>query len=258
MFRRKDTTQKMENNEAKFAKILEEVRYTGRMQGGYISKEDVKKAFEEMELDDQQFEMVFEYLKANQIGLDEPINESEYLSSNEIDILSQYKEELETCESIGEGKKEALVMAAMNNDSGSYPELINFYLPKVLEIAKLYVNQGVFLEDLIGEGNLAVAEGVTMLGALEKPSEADGMIIKLIMDAMESIIGENFKEQSEDKKLAEKVNSVSDKARELSEELGRKVTVEELAENSGLSKKAIRNALAACGNNIDYIENTES
>ena len=227
------------------------------IQDGFISREDVIQAFEEMELDEKQFEMVFEYLKTNQIGLDKPINEKEYLSGTEIDILAQYKEELEANEPITEGRKEALVMAAMNNDAGAYPELINYFLPKVLEIAKLYVNQGVFLEDLIGEGNLAVAEGVTMLGALEKPSEADGMIIKLIMDAMEGIIGETFKELSEDKKLADKVNTVSDKARELSEELGRKVTVEELAENSGLSRKAIMNALSASGNNIDYIENPE-
>lgn len=248
----------MENNEAKFARILEEVKYTGRIQGGYISKDDVIHAFEDMDLNEDQLNMVFEYLKTNQIGLDKPMNESEYLSDTEVDILAQYKEELSLNEPVGEGKKEALVMAAMNNDSSAYPELIGYYLPKVLEIAKLYANQGVFLEDLIGEGNLAVAEGVTMLGAMEKPSEADGMIIKLIMDAMEGIIGDTFKEQSEDRKLADKVNTVSDKARELSEELGRKVSVEELAESSGLSKKAIMNALSVSGLNIEYIENPES
>ena len=109
------------------------------------------------------------------------------------------------------------------------------YLPKVVEIAKLYAGQGVFVEDLIGEGNVALSMGVTMLGCLEKKEEAEGMLMKMVMDAMEDFISDSMEETQKDNKVLKKVNQVAEKARELSEELRRKVTVEELCTETGLS-----------------------
>ena len=45
-----------------------------------------------------------------------------------------------------------------------------------------------------------------------------------------------------------------EKARELAEELGRKVTVRELAEESGLSEERIREAIRITADNIDYLD----
>lgn len=247
----------MENNEVKFARILEEVKYTARSQGGFISKQDVVEAFDEMNLSETQFDMVFDYLKTNKIGLDEPLSDNDMLTEEERDILKEYKNEISELETLSEGEKRAFVMAAMDNDRVAQEKLIGYYLPKVLETAKLYATQGTPLEDLIGEGNLAVAEGVTMLGAMEEPEEADGMIMKMIMDAMERVIAEDFEENSKDEAIAEKVNKVFEKAKELSEELGRKVSVDELAENTKLSKKSIVEAIKLTGNKIEEIEYTE-
>ena len=70
--------------------------------------------------------------------------------------------------------------------------------------------------------------GVTMLGCLEKKEEAEGMLMKMVMDAMEDFISDSMEETQKDNKVLKKVNQVAEKARELSEELRRKVTVEEL------------------------------
>lgn len=247
----------MQFSEAGFAGILDELKNTGRLQGGFLQKAQVLESFEGYELTESQLDMVYDYLKEQKIGIDSPLEEAEYLDESESDLLKQYRRELKNQALISEGRKEALVMAAMNHDSSAYAELTGYYLPKVLEIAKLYTGQGVFLEDLIGEGNLALAEGVTMLGALEEPSEADGMLIKLIMDAMEGIVEETFTEHNKDLKLADQANTVLNKSRELSEELGRKVTIEELSENCGLTKGAIMKALRVSASGIEYIEAPE-
>lgn len=247
----------MDNNEVKFAKILEEIKYRARSAGGYIPKSDVILAFEELDLSKEQLDMVFDYLKKNNIGIDEPMDSSEYLSDEDMDILKEYEDELALIPEISDGQKRAYVMAAMNNDSSAKDKLVMHYLPKVIEISKLYSSQGVLLEDLIGEGNLAVAEGVGMLGALEEPDEADGMMIKLIMNAMEELISENLDEKTKDEKIAEKVNHVSEIAHELAQSFGRKVTVEELAENSKLSKKAIIDAVKMSSNKIEDIDYKE-
>ena len=96
--------------------------------------------------------------------------------------------------------------------------------------------------------------GVTMLGSLEKPEEAHGMLMKLVMDAMEEYIKENADVKQADRRLADKVNQVAEKAKELSEELHRKVTVEELVSETKLTEKSIRDALRMSGNRIEYIE----
>jgi len=244
----------MENNEIKFAKILEDIKYDARSQGGFVEEKMVYEAFEEMDLSKEQFELVFQYLKDNKIGINEALGDEAILNSEDRDVLSEYKDELSMVDSISDGEKQALIMAAMNNETESYEKIITSYLPKVMEIAKLYSDQGVALEDLIGEGNLAVAEGVTMLGALEHPSEADGMMIKLIMDAMEEVVSENFDESSKEMKIADKVNKVAEAAAKAREELGRKVSVEELVSICGLSKKSVIEAVKLSGNKIEDIE----
>ena len=143
----------------------------------------------------------------------------------------------------------------MAGEAQAQKKLINIYLPQVVEIAKLYSGQGVFLEDLIGEGNVALTIGVTMLGCLEHAKEAEGMLGKMIMDAMEDYINENMAEEDKDKKVLSKVKKVSRKAKELSEELRRKVTVEELSAETGMSENAIREAMQLSGYTIEEIEN---
>ncbi|MGN0366451.1 MAG: sigma-70 domain-containing protein [Suilimivivens sp.] len=242
------------SQEILFAQTLEKVRKLAKEQQNCVSKEQVEEAFAQLELSQEQLQMVFDYLKAHKVGIGEPVDLDEYLSEEEVDYLEEYKKELELIEQVSEGEKEAITLSAMAGETQAQKKLIHLYLPQVVEISKLYTGQGVFLEDLIGEGNVALSMGVTMLGCLEHAREAEGMLIKMIMDAMESIIDETLQETDKDKKVVERVNKVADKAKELAEELHRKVTVDELAEETGMSKKAIQDAMRMSGFAIEDIE----
>lgn len=242
------------NREIEFGKTLELVRGIAKEQGNCISKEQVEESFAALELDDDKIELVFDYLKKHGIGIGEPLNPEEYLSEEEVDYLEEYLNQLKELREVSEGEKEAITLSAMAGDLDAQRSLINIFLPQVVEIAKLYAGQGVFLEDLIGEGNVAVTMGVTMLGALEHAGEAQGMLAKLVMDAMEEYIAENAEEVKKYRKIADKVNKVADKANELSKDLHRKVTVEELMEETGMSDKYIREAMRISGDNIDSIQ----
>lgn len=243
------------NKELIFAQTLEKVKQQAKEQGNCISKEQIAEAFTEMELTQEQLALVEDYLVKHKIGIGEPVNPDDYLTQEEINYLDTYLEELGRMEPISQGEKEAISLSAMAGDAQAQARLAEIYLPQVVEIAKLYSGQGVYLEDLIGEGNVAVAVGVTMLGCLEHADEVEGMLGKMIMDAMEDYIADNMDEVKKDKKVVDKVNEVSDRAKELAEDLQRKVTVEELAEETGLSKDAILEAVRMSGNNIEYIEN---
>lgn len=239
------------DREILFAKTLEQVKKTAADQGNCVSKEQVEEAFAPLALGKEQMDMVYNYLHQHKIGIGQPVDLEDYLADEEKDYLDAYLEELRALPKLSDGELEAVTLSAMAGDADAQSRLTECYLPDVVEIAKLYAGQGVYLEDLVGEGNVAVALGVTMLGALEHASEAQGMIGKMIMDAMEDYIAQNAEEVKKDKRIADKVNKVADAARELSEELHRKVTVEEVMAESGLSRKAIEDAVRMSGGRIE-------
>lgn len=242
------------NQEILFAKTLEEVRKTAKAQGNTISKEQVEEAFVALALSEEQLALVYDYLEKHKIGVGEPVDLDDYLSEEEIDYLEEYKKELASLETLSEGEKEAVTLSAMAGERDAQQKLIAVYLPQVVEIAKLYTGQGVYLEDLIGEGNVAITMGVTMLGCLEHAAEAEGMLMKMVMDVMEELISEAVADDERGRKALAKVNKVAKKAKELSDDLKRKVTVEELAKESGMSEKYILEALRFCGYSIEEIE----
>lgn len=243
-----------ERQEILFAQTLEKVKKLAKEQENCISEEQVREAFAELLLSEEQLEMVFDYLKGHKIGIGEPVNLDEYLSEEEIDYLEEYRKKLTMLDKVSEGEKEAITLSAMAGEADAQKKLIHIYLPQVAEISRLYTGQGVFLEDLIGEGNVALSMGVTMLGCLEHAGEAEGMLMKMVMDAMEDIIEETMQETDKDKKVADRVNKVADKARELANELHRKVTIEELARETGMSPKFIQDAMRMSGFAIEDLE----
>lgn len=242
------------NREILFAQTLESVKQLAKEQGNCISKEQITEAFAEMELGEEQLALVEDYLIKHKISIGEPVNPDDYLTEEEINYLDTYLEELNRMETVSSGEKEAIFLSAMAGDTQAQARLAEIYLPQVVEIAKLYAGQGVYLEDLIGEGNVAVAMGVTMLGCLEHASEVEGMLGKMVMDAMEDYIADNMDESQKDKKVADKVNEVADRAKELAEDLNRKITVEELAAETKLSEEEILEAIRMSGNKIEYID----
>lgn len=237
-----------------FAKTLEQVKKLAREQGGNIERTKVLEAFAGLNLSEEQLEMVFDYLQKNKIGIDAPAEVEEGLSQEETDYLEEYCKELEALRQYSEGEKEAVTLSAMAGEKDAQKELICIYLPQVVELSKLYAGQGVFLEDLIGEGNMALTAGVTMLGCLEHAKEAEGMLIRMVMDAMEESITENLEESDKNRKVLARVDKVAEKAKELAEDLQRKVTAEELAEETGMSEKMIRDAMRISGYTIEDLE----
>lgn len=247
----------MEKNmrrEAEFTVILEEIKKKARADGNYITGAEIKEAFSSLSLSEEQMEMVYAYLRENKIGIDEPVDADACLDKEEKDYLEIYLEALKEIPEATEGEREAITLSAMAGDDDAVKRLTELMLPEVAQIAKLYAGQGVGLEDLIGEGNVALSLGVTMLGALEHAGEAQGMLGKMIMDAMEDCIAQSAAEEKSDQKIADKVNKVADAANALREELRRAVTVEELMQETGFSRKAIEDAIRVSGDKIESIE----
>lgn len=241
------------DQEILFARTLEKVKKLAREQGNCIEKEQVEEAFRELSLSGDQLSLVFDYLEKNKIGIGTAPDPDACLSSQEVNYLEEYKKELSNLQKPEEGERQALILSAMAGELSAQKALIPLYLSQVVEISRLYAGQGVSVDDLIGEGNVALAQGVSMMGCLEHAGEADGMLMGMVMDAMEESIAQCASEADKDKKVLSRVRKVAKKAADLSRELRRKVTVEELASESGMSEEVIRDALRFCGYAIEEI-----
>lgn len=242
------------DKELQFATTLQKVKELAKLSGNKISKAEIDEQFVALEMDENQMNLVYEYLEKANIGIDKEVDTDALLTSEDTNYLQFYLEELKELPSVTEGEKEATTLSAMAGDEDAQIKLIQILLPEVIDFAKLYAGQGVLLEDLIGEGNVALTIGVTMLGCFENAAEAQGAIGKMIMDAMEELIVSYVAEDEVDQKIAERVNGVMDKAKELSEALGRKVTKEELAEETGMDIEEIAEAIRFSAGQIEYLE----
>lgn len=248
----------IDNKEKEFAEILKLVTRTARENKNVISADQVKEAFSELDLDEKQLQMVFEYLRSHKIGIDEEALVSEDdLTDEETNYLNDYLESLKDLPQYTDGEIEAIQMSAIAGDKESQDKLIECYLPLVVDVARMYSEQGVYLEDLIGEGNVALTKGVTMLDVVGEPSEVEGFLYKLMLDAMEAIIEENLAENAGGQKVLSLVQEVADKAKELAEDLRRKVTVEELMEETGWDEDKIRSAIKFSGDAIEDLDSGE-
>ena len=244
----------MDKEQLLFAQTLEQLKETARLQENMLTSEQIQEAFEAMSLGEAQMALIHEYLQKNNIGIDEPGKVDENLTDEDVNYLNIYLDELKELSVVSDGEKRAVMMSAMAQDVTACNKLVEIFLPQVVEIAKLYAGQGALVEDLIGEGNVALATAVTMLDCVESIDEVEGFLGKMIMDAMQDYIGEDSDSKSVDEQILEKVNHIYEKAKEMAEELLRKVTVAELAKEMEIEEEEIYEAIRLSANHMDYIE----
>lgn len=244
----------MEMNQEEFARTLQQLKDTARLQENMLTSEQITEAFEALSLTGEQMGLIHEYLHKNNIGIDAPAAADANLTAQDTNYLDMYLEELKDLPQVTDGEKRAVMMSALAKDNTACNKLVEIFLPQVVEIAKLYAGQGALVEDLIGEGNVALSMGVTMLDCVEGIDEIDGFLGKMIMDAMEEYISEDSDNHQAGEKVLDKVNLVNDRSKEMAQELLRKVTVAELAQELQMAEDEIREAIRLSANHMEYIE----
>lgn len=176
------------------------------------------------------------------------------LSEEELAFLEIYEEDLDAIRPLSAEEREALLKKAVTGDEDSVGLLIQDFMRTALDVTHMYAGQGVLLQDLIGEGNLAlvgffkkIPEGITS-------DKLDQAVTGELVKVFDELVKESADEENEKQKMVKKVEKVASAAKALSDSLGRKVTVDELSENAKISKKQIRDALKNTANKIEGLE----
>ncbi len=245
------------NREKAFAAMLKTLVDAAKKNRNTVTQDQLEKAFAGMGLSGEDMDKVKAYLTAAGIGVDAPPAAEELLTEEEHSYLQDYEEMVRSIPQPEGGVLDAIKLSSMAGEKQAQEKLIEAMLPKVLDIAKLYAGQGVLIEDLIGAGNEALVVGVTLLAPLEGPGEVEGVLAERIMNAMEGLIEENVAIKAQDNDALVLTNKVLEKAEELSRDLGRKVSVEELAAEGEVTQEEIMEAIRLSANHIEAIDYRE-
>lgn len=223
---------------AQFQKKLVGILSLCEENGNEIDRESVKEFFEEENLSKEQMNLVYDYLLSQKVlvkgytktvNVEEAEDDSEKFSYEEIEFLRQYEEDIQM---ISQG------------------DPMKILLPQVVKIAKELYRPGIFLGDLIQEGSFGLVIGINQ-GADEKK------MIQMARESMQAIVESQTEVKIQDQKMADKVNNLDDKIKELTKEMGRKITVDELAEFLEISEEEIEAIIRLAGEDLEETDGEE-
>ncbi|MCH1983490.1 hypothetical protein MCG98_13035 [Ruminococcus sp. OA3] len=204
--------------------------------GGDMTEEIIRQHFHGIELTDGQLAMIMGYVSEQR--------KETALAEEEEAYLSEYQEMLESVKPVSEDAKQELLKQAAAGDTLARENLTGFYLREVIRSARNLHREGIFIGDLIQEGNIGLTIG---LGSLKSADGADEFIRSCIEREMRGLLLETESKTVGDHKVIARVSALEESITKLEQELGRKVYLEEIAYDMGISEEEVRSILKLTG-----------
>lgn len=245
---------------AEFLKKLNGLVAVAKGQGEQITIDEVRAYFADAALTEEQLELVFDYLLAQKvvvkgyIKITEAAEEKVTYTEEEEAYLKEYLNDLEAFKEEKAGEKESLFAKLIGGDASAKNRLTELYLKEVVEIAKEMYHPEIFLGDIIQEGNVGLILGMDMLADVATAHET---IVNQVKQCIQMLIEEHAEVKSRDNKMVEKVTMLDESIKTLTEELGRKVTIDELAVYMGMTEEEIDDILRLMGEESEEGEEAE-
>lgn len=226
-----------------FKSKLSDILKLADEQGNRMSLEDIEKFFEEDRLSKEQINLVCDYLLSQKVAVTgykiEPgiIKDAEDkpadLSSEEQEYLEEYLQDIEN-------------MKGSSED----PRLV-YYLPQVVDAALQMHRSEVFLGDMVQEGNMSL---MIALGKYEDCKEDEAAVMDEVRAGMHAFIESLTEVKRRDKKMVSQVAELDETIRHMTEDMGRKVSVDEVAEQLGMTGEQIEAVLKLAGEEVGEVD----
>lgn len=223
---------------------LQGVLELAKSKGQKIALEEVENYFEKDCLSKEQLQLVCEYLLSQKVAVsgfeknNTAMQEGEAeKESAELPALSE--EEQKYVESY------LMELKEMRADSEAEMRMASLF-PKVVEEAVKLNHPQVFIGDVIQEGNVSLMQALS-----EMPEAQDILVMEEVRAGMLALIEAQTEVKRQDKRMVEQVSELDEAIRSMTEELGRKVAVDELAERLGIGEEQIAEILKLAGEDVD-------
>lgn len=237
-----------------------------------ITSEQVEQYFEEDHLSHEQLELVFDYLLAQKVAVKgyvkqggrvsegqeapEDGNEILPLTVEEEAYLTEYLTDLEALRDEKEGELSSLYEQVKEGNSSAKSRVTELYLKKVVQIGKELNHPEIFLGDIIQEGNVSLMVALEDVTSWEvgESHAIEAYLEGEIRQGIQMLIEETTDLKSRDQNMVEKVEVLDESITKLTEDLGRKVTIEELSLYLELPEEEILEILKLTGEEVEEIE----
>ena len=256
----------MDDITQKFLDRLKDLVALGKKKKSILDVQEINDFFNDMELNADQMEKVFDYLEANNIDVlrisgDTPdevdvdlddiiISEEDDVDMENIDLsvpegvsiedpVRMYLKEIGKVPLLSAEREIELAQRMEEGDEEAKKELAEANLRLVVSIAKRYVGRGMLFLDLIQEGNLG------LLKAVEKFDYRKGYKFSTyatwwIRQAITRAIADQARTIRIPVHMVETINKVTRVSRDLLQKLGREPLPEEVGEVMGLPKERVQ------------------
>jgi len=243
---------------AEFQAKLLELSNLAKEKKNVLSTEEVQAFLQELSLTEEQLKLVYEYMLANKIEIKgyESEQEKEEIpyTREELEFLKSYQTDLKAFKPLSEAEMEKLFEKVEDGDDLAKSKVTEQLLSQVLLQAKEYHGQGLPLEDLVQEGNIGLMLSLEALGLREEGVTAREYICGEIDRAMELALEEAQSVRRSGNEIVDKINRLSDSIQQLTEDLERQVTVEELSAFLDMSVEEIEDILSLAGDDIEMAD----
>ena len=182
-----------------FMETLRAVAELTRTAQNGLSKEEILKYFEGMELSEEHVEMIYQYLQLPpeaQTGEPEKEEEEEVIveeeSQEENVYFQMYLDDLEQIDEMSEEEMQEAYKKLLAGDAAVVGKICESWLGSIAQMAIPYAEQGANLEDVIQEGNMGLLLKLSeLVGAGEVPG-IDAILEGAVAGAMIAYTEENM------------------------------------------------------------------
>ena len=244
------------DDKLKFQEALVSLQNRAEEQGGVLTIEEMQDCLKNMNFNQEQLGMISAYLTGKGIhveGAELPEEEQKPYTEEEEEFLVQYRKELKSARRQPEDRLEILWQQVKQGEGAARELLAEHYMEKVLAVAEEYAHQGILIQDLVQEGSLGLLMGLNSFGQpedLEPEERLEREIRKSIRQAMEEQNGES----SVGEEVTRKLNRLADSITELTEDLGRQITPDELSVYLEMPLEEIEDLLRIAGDTIEMAD----
>ena len=248
-----------------FQQKLMELLVKAENQDKNLKNEEILEIFGMNQLSADQLQSLYEYLRIQGIriegmelkkmdisaDLEQEKDEKEEretqlvpLESEDEECLRDYRAYLEMTVEEKEGERGQLLIAYAGGDADARERLAQLYLPYLLDTAQKMYRKGIYIGDLIQEGNMSL-----LTASVEEMPErqADQWMKEQIKKGMEIWLEEQIDQKLRDDSMVEKVRKLEAAIRELSYDENEKFTIEELSAYLDMDEEEIRAVLSLTG-----------
>ena len=257
----------MEDITQKFMERLKELVALGKKKKSILDVQEINDFFNDMELNADQMEKVFDYLEANNIDVLRISEDTEDDVDVDIDIIISDEDDVDVENidlSVPEGvsiedpvrmylkeigkvpllsaEREIELAQRMEEGEEAKKELAEANLRLVVSIAKRYVGRGMLFLDLIQEGNLGLIKAVEKFD-YHKGYKFSTYATWWIRQAITRAIADQARTIRIPVHMVETINKLIRVSRQLLQELGREPLPEEIAKEMDMPVERVREIL---------------